>query len=448
MNDSITNKLQRDAITFFEAGIEASTPKKIFPDKIHLQNDILNIKDINGNDASFDLKIYNRLTVIGSGKASTAMAKELETIFGDRISDGIVVTKDDFENKLTKIKVLEASHPHPDMRGFEAAKEIIDICKSAEGNDLIINVISGGASALLPYPAGNISLEDKIDTTKLLLNSGASIKEVNTIRKHISGIKGGRLAKYIHPATLVNIIISDVISDDLDVISSGMTVPDSSTFKNCEQILMKYNLSSLLPISVLQHIKNGINGIVEESPKQGDPIFEKVNSFVVCNNMITLSAIKLLAEREGYLTKIVTNSIDGEAKYLGKEIVHSLNNYQSGKNKPQCFIFGGESRVTIQGNGIGGRNQELCLSAAIELEGKENVVLLSAGSDGNDGPTDAAGAICNGQSVLRAIKLGMDPLKFLEDNNSYDFFNKLNDLIITGPTNTNVMDIQIVLLKK
>ncbi|MGD8305589.1 MAG: DUF4147 domain-containing protein [Ignavibacteria bacterium] len=445
MDESVINKLRRDALDFFRAGIDAATPKEFIPEKINLGNEILTVEDIAGKTTSFDLKNYNRLIVIGAGKASTAMAKELEIILEDRITEGLVVTKYDFVDGLMKIKPLEASHPLPDLKGVKAANALINLCKSAGENDLVINLLSGGSSSLLPYPADNISLEDKIITTTLFLKSGASIKEINTIRKHISGIKGGRLAEHIYPATLINIIISDVINDDLEVIGSGMTVPDSSTFKDCEQIIEKYELSALLPSRALDHIKNGIEGIVEETPKPGNGIFNRVNSFIVCNNLNALSAIKSLAETKGYETRIVNAALDGEAKHLGKDIVKSINQFTSNKSNPRCLLFGGESRVTVKGIGLGGRNQELCLSAAIELDGKEHVVFLSGGTDGNDGPTDAAGAICDGQTILRANQLEMDPLKFLDDNNSYNFFKKLNDLIITGPTNTNVMDLQIIL---
>lgn len=448
MDDSITNKLRGDALDFFRAGIHASTPKEFFPEKINLSNEILTIEDIAGKTTSFNLKNYRRLIVIGAGKASTAMGKELEIILKDRITEGLIVTKYDFVDGLKTIKTLEASHPLPDLNGVNAANTLITLCKSADENDLVINLLSGGASSLLPLPTNSINLDEKIETTRMLLASGASINEINTIRKHISGIKGGRLAEYIYPATLINIIISDVINDDLDVIGSGMTVPDPSTFGDCEQIINKYKLSVSLPLDVLDYINKGIEGMVEETPKPGSEIFEKINSFIVCNNMNTLSAIKSFAKIKGYESKIVTAKLDDEAKHLGKEIVQSLNKYASRKNKPLCLLFGGESRVTIKGKGIGGRNQELCLSAAIALEGKENVILLSAGTDGNDGPTDAAGAICDGHTVLRANQLGMDPTTFLEDNNSYNFFKKLDDLIITGPTNTNVMDIQIVLIHR
>lgn len=448
MNDSIRNKLRCDAINLFKAGIEAATPQKIFPKKINLENEILSVSDINNIHSSFNLKDYRKLFVIGSGKAGAAMVKELEVIFGNRISEGLIVTKYGFINELAKIKIIGAAHPLPDFSGMNASKEVIGLCNRADENDLVINLLSGGASALLPFPSGNISLEEKILTTKLLLESGASIKEINTIRKHISAIKGGRLAEYIYPATVINIIISDVIGDDLEIIGSGMTVPDSSTFNDCGQILNKYSLSYSLPDSVLQYINNGINGLVEETPKPGNPVFDKVHSSIVCNNLAALSTIKSLAQLKGYETIIVTDSLDGEARILGEKIVDSLKQHSSNKKKPLCVLYGGESRVTIKGNGKGGRNQELCLSASIQLEGKENVVFLSGGTDGIDGPTEAAGAICDGQTVHRAGLLGMDPQNYLNDNNSFIYFNQLNDLIFTGPTNTNVMDIQIVLLNR
>jgi hydroxypyruvate reductase len=448
MNDSVKNKLRRDAVTFFKAGIEAATPHKIFPEKIHLNNDILSIKDISGNDTSFDLKKYKRIIVIGAGKASAAMADEIEHILEDQIYNGLIVTKDGFTETSSKIEIVEASHPLPDIRGMNAAKKLIRICKEANSNDLIINLVSGGASALLPLPAEHITLQEKIETTNILLNSGATIQELNTIRKHISGIKGGRLAQYTYPAMMINLFISDVIGDDLNVIGSGLTVGDPTTFKDCYQILEKFSITREIPESVLDHLTKGRSGQNDETPKPDGHTFNHSENFILCNNSRSLNTIKSLAELNGYETTIVNNELKGEASSIGRELIQSLDKTNFEIGKKYCFLFGGESSVTIIGSGKGGRNQELCLSAAIELEGKDNVVLLSGGTDGNDGPTNAAGAICDGNTIDRGLLLGMNANDFLGRNDSFNYLNKLDDLITTGPTKTNVMDIQIVLLDK
>ncbi len=342
--------------------------------------------------------------------------------------------------------MLEASHPLPDKNGIEASQKIVEICKNAKENDLIINLISGGASSLLPYPADNITLEDKIKTTELLLRAGATIQELNTVRKHISAIKGGQLAEYVHPATMINLIISDVIGDQLDAIGSGVTVPDPTTFEDSWNVVIKYKLENKIQYSVRNHIRDGMEGKVLENPKPGNPIFKNVYNLIIGNNELALSAIKTAAEKKGYNTKIISSTLEGEAKVAGNYIAQMAKEYSLSEEKPVCLIYGGETTVTVKGNGKGGRNQELCLSTAIEIDGIKNITFLSAGTDGNDGQTEAAGAICNGSTIERAKEFGIDAMKLLNNNDSYNFFNKLEDLIITGPTKTNVMDIQLLLI--
>jgi glycerate 2-kinase len=447
MEDELLNKLREDAISLFHVGIEAASPYNLIPNIMLLKENILTFSDINGTSKLFDLKNYNRITVIGAGKASTSMAFEVERILDDNIDDGLVVTKYNFRSELKKIIILEASHPLPDKNGIEASKKIVEICKNAKEDDLIIYLISGGASSLLPYPADNITLEDKIKTTELLLRAGASIQELNTVRKHISAIKGGQLAKYVYPATIINLIISDVVGDQLDAIGSGVTVPDRTTFEDSWNVIIKYNIENKIPHSVNNYLHDGIEGKAPETPKPGNPIFKNVCNLIIGNNGLALSAIKNAAEERGYNAKIISPTLEGEAKDAGKFIAQIAKEYSLSEKKPVCLIYGGETTVTVKGNGKGGRNQELCLSTAVEIEGMKNITFLSGGTDGNDGQTEAAGAICNGSTIERAKELGLDALKFLNSNDSYNFFNKLEDLIITRPTNTNVMDIQIVLLR-
>jgi glycerate-2-kinase len=442
----LLKKLREDALTLLYDGISAASPNNLFSNNLVLQNNVLTISDIYDKSESFELDNYNRLIVIGSGKASTSMAFELEKVLGDKINDGLVITKYNFKSNLNKIQMLEAGHPLPDENGIQASRKIIDICNDANEKDLIINLVSGGASALLPCPADNITLEDKVKTTSLLLKSGVSIQEINTVRKHISVIKGGQLARYAYPARVINIIISDVIGDVLDSIGSGIMIPDSTTFEDCWKIIINNSLEDKIPYSVKLYVQNGIGEKNRETPKPGDQIFKNVHSFIIGNNKTALSAIKSSAEEKGYNTKIISTSIQGKARVAGKEIVHSVMKYILQRSNPYCFILGGETEVVIKGKGKGGRNQELCLSVAIEINGVKNAVFLSAGTDGNDGTTEAAGAICDGSTIERAEKIGLDAKSFLENNDSFNFFKKLNDLIITGPTKTNVMDIQLFLI--
>ena len=446
MEDNLLKKLREDAISLFYAGIEAALPCNLIPNIILLEENILTISGINGTSKSFDLNNYNKIKIIGAGKASTSMAYEVEKILDNKIDEGLVITKYNFRSKLKRMQTLEASHPLPGNNGIEASKKIVEICKNAKEDDLIINLISGGASSLLPFPADNITLEDKIQTTKILLNAGATIQELNTVRKHISAIKGGQLAKYVYPATIISLIISDVIGDQLDVIGSGLTVPDPTTFEDSWNVVIKYKLENKIPHSVKNHLRDGIDGKVPETPKPGNPIFNNVHNLIIGNNELALSAIKIAAEGKGYNAKIISSTMEGEAKDTGKFIAQIAKEHSLLVEEPVCLIFGGETTVTVTGNGKGGRNQELCLSTAIEIDGIKNIIFLSGGSDGNDGQTEAAGAICSGQTVQRAKGLGLDTLQFLNINDSYNFFNKMEDLIITGATKTNVMDIQIMLI--
>jgi len=447
MKVNLVNILREDALSLFHTGIKAASPYNLIPNNMLLEENILTISDINGESRSFDLNNYNRITVIGAGKASKSMAYAVEKILDGKIDEGLVVTKKNFRSELKRIRVLETSHPLPGKSGIEASKKIVKICKNAKENDLIINLISGGASSLLPYPTDNITLEDKIKTTVILLNVGATIQELNTVRKHISAIKGGQLVRHIYPATIINLIISDVIGDQLDVIGSGITAPDPTTFEDSWNVVIKYKLENKIPHSVKNYLRDGIKGKVPETPKPGNPIFKNVYNLIIGNNELALSAIKIAAEDKGYNAKIISSTLEGEAKDTGKFMAQIAKEYSLPDEKPVCLIFGGETTVTVKGNGKGGRNQELCLSTAIEIDGIKNITFLSGGTDGNDGQTEAAGAICNGRTIERAKELGLDAMKYLNNNDSYTFFNKLDDLIITGPTNTNVMDVQIFLLR-
>lgn len=396
---------------------------------------------------------YNctKMFVISFGKAACPMAKAVEESCGDIINAGITITK--YKHCQSRrpgiFKIFEAGHPVPDESGENATKEVLDLMRHANEQTLVVCLISGGGSALLVSPYEGITLKEKKRATGLLLESGADIFELNTVRKHISNVKGGRLAGHAYPARTVSLILSDVIGDKLDVIASGPTSPDGSFFKDAYRVLEKYNITGTVPDSVKDVIQKGLNNLIPETPKEGDRIFERVENIIIGSNKIALSAARQKARQLGFSAEITSFEVTGEAKEVAKKLSYEAMYVQQNKksNKPLCFISGGETTVTVKGKGIGGRNMELALTFAIEIEGRQGISLLSAGTDGTDGPTDAAGAIVDGQTVIKAKRLGIDPLEYLKNNDSYNFFKKAGGLFITGPTGTNVMDIQIVLIE-
>lgn len=439
-----TSQLRKNAEVIFRAGLEAVNPVQAIKRHVTLQDDKLII-----GDKTYNLADYDGVYVIGTGKASVAMAQAVEELLGERIKTGVVNVKYGHAFPLNKIRVNEAGHPVPDEAGFRGTQEIIQLLKKTEKNDLVIFLISGGGSALLPYPAEGLTLEDMQKVTQCLLDVGACIHEVNAVRKHLSRVKGGRMARLAHPSTLISLILSDVIGDDLDTIASGPTVPDESTFADCLKILEKYQMREKIPASVVEFLEKGAQGKLEETPKAGDSAFQRTQNLVIASNILAVQAAKRKADKLGYNTMILSTFVKGETREVArvhaavaKEILQTGNPVP----RPACVISGGETTVTIRGKGIGGRNQEFVLAAAIDIDGMENVVILSGGTDGTDGPTDVAGAIADGSSVSRAKEKGMDAEHFLRENDSYHFFKPLGDLIITGPTHTNVMDLRLVMV--
>jgi hydroxypyruvate reductase len=345
---------------------------------------------------------------------------------------------------------MEGGHPVPDEAGESGARAVLDMAERAKEQDLVICLLSGGGSALLPVPVDGVSLSDKQETTKILLGCGATIHEINAVRKHISQVKGGGLAEAVYPATMVTLILSDVVGDDLDVIASGPTVPDSSSFRDCVQVFEKYDIVDKIPPSVRRHIDRGVKGEVAENPKPGNLVFSTVQNAIVASNGECISVAADKARELGYQTMVLSTMLEGETSDVAR--VHAgiaKEVLRSGQplSRPACLLSGGETTVTIRGNGLGGRNQEFILAAAIAIAGLDGVVVLSVGTDGTDGPTDAAGAVCDGATVDRASDLGLVPHVHLAENNAYPFFEKLGDLIKTGPTNTNVMDLRLVLVR-
>jgi len=397
-----------------------------------------------------DLHAFDRVFVVGGGKATAPMARAVEDILGERIRRGIINVKYGFAEKLLRTEIIEAGHPLPDQKGVEGTREIVDLLQSAGQRDLVFSLISGGGSALLPLPAEPIPLAEKQSLTKKLLECGASIEEINTLRKHISLSKGGQLARMAFPATTVNLMLSDVVGDKMDVIASGPFVPDQSTFQDARAIIDKYGLTDI-PESIRAHVQRGLEGKIPETPKAGDVVFSRVRNRIVGSNLLALEAAKEEAEAIGYRTLILSSTVEGETKEvarvhtaIAKEILASGQPLRA----PACVISGGETTVTIRGQGLGGRNQEFCLAAALDLTAlPPRVVVLSGGTDGNDGPTPAAGAIVDNLTVQRGIQAGVKAAEYLRNNDSFRFFEKTGDLLITGPTKTNVMDVRLVLVR-
>ena len=437
---------RENAIQIFNTAVAAVQPKKLIAD--HLFIDEFQQLHILGQ--SFGIDEIQKIYLVGSGKASAAMAKVVQDILGDLITAGLVVTKYGHSISLEKIICLEAAHPVPDLQGIEATKATIQLLKQVNKNDLVICLVSGGASALwVDVPTG-LTLADIQLTFQLLLNSGASIDEVNTIRKHLSVVKGGQLLQYAPDAHWFSFIISDVPEDDLTVIASGPTVPDNSTFDDCLLIIDKYNLADKLPSSVYQRMEDGDKGIIQDTFKKQHPVFERVINQIIGNNLIALKAAESKAIQLGYHISEVESSLTGDAEQVGRSLIDFCNSYKG--VKPACILLGGETTVKVTGKGIGGRNQHLALSALQGLalvygnKFSNKITFLSAGTDGTDGPTDAAGAIVDRDTITKANDLKLDIANYLLNNDSYTFFDQSGGLLKIGATHTNVMDLVVILI--
>ncbi len=390
-----------------------------------------------------------RVLVIGAGKASGAMAATVEGIWGDRIVDGLVAVKDGHVAPTRRVRLVEAGHPVPDERGAEAAEEIRVLAEAAGADDLVLVLVSGGSSALTPAPAPPITLADKQDVTRLLLAAGANIGQLNTVRKHCSMLKGGQLARAASPARVEALLLSDVIGDPLDVIGSGPTAPDDSTFAEALAVLDRFGLRGRAPSAVVERLERGARGEIPETPKGGDPLFARVRNTVIGNNALVVDAAALRARELGFAPHVLTRAFEGEAREAARGFVELARAIREGRGPiapPACVIAGGETTVTVRGRGRGGRCQEFALAAALAMDGMKNAVLLAVGTDGSDGPTDAAGAIVDGESAARGRAKGMNLKARLEDNDANPVFAGLGDLVVTGPTNTNLLDLYLLLL--
>lgn len=432
------------AQTIYRAGVNSVDPELLVKRKLKLSGQLL---VVNGN--KYYLDRFRYIYVLGAGKAAGRMVRGVESVLGSRLSGGMVIVPTGTSVNQEQIEIRSGSHPHPDQNGMGATKDIIELARKVGKNDLVIVLLSGGGSALLSAPAEGISIGDIRILTDLFLKKGIPIEEINTIRKHVSRIKGGGLARLLYPAKVISLIISDVVGDDPAVVASGPTAPDPTTFQACLKLLDKYGIKNSVPFSIIRRLELGENGKIQETPKTEDPIFKKISNFIIGNNMNALEGASEKAREYGYITIILSDRISGDIRRgaelhcaLAKAVVTSAKR----RNKPVCILTGGEMTVDVKGNGKGGRNTEFILACARELLGTNGITILSGGTDGIDGCAPAAGAICNGNTLLRGKEIGLDADDFLERNDSYTYFRAVGDLLITGPTGTNVMDLRVILV--
>lgn len=435
--------LRQDAIEIFNASVEAVKPVHFIPQYIQLQEDGIQI----GNQRIL-IKNFNNLYIAAAGKAASAMALETEKILKDLVTEGLVITKYNHTLALSSYHTIEAGHPIPDQNSLRGGEHLLALFKKAMPTDTIILLISGGASALIADVPKGCNLTDIQQTVQLLLNCGASIDEMNTVRKHLSEIKGGQLMLHTS-ARVIALLLSDVPGDDISVIASGLTVADETSFQDAWQIIEKYELTEKLPESVRKRLIEGVTGTISETPKPGNPAFLKVHNFVVASNQNALTAAAKKAQELGYTTTILTPMLTGDAELQSQLFINRLENEK--KNSPVCLLWGGETTVTIRGKGKGGRNQHFALSALCAIKDKgwirnRKVTVLSGGTDGTDGPTTAAGAVIDADTLIEADNLSLTPEIYLNNNDAYHFFEKTGGLLKTGPTQTNVMDIIIGLI--
>jgi hydroxypyruvate reductase len=440
----IRNGLRRDALAILRAALQAADAGNAV--RRHFSSSKSYLR---AGASRLALKDFDRVFLIGAGKAAVQMASAASRVLPREVSGSLIVTKYGHAGRgLGRVSAIEAGHPIPDEHGFAASQQIRELLKELNARDLLVVVISGGASALLTAPAEPVTLAEKQTTTDLLLRAGADIGELNAVRKHLSALKGGRLAALAYPATIVSLLLSDVIGDPIDIIGSGPTAPDPTTFLDALEVLEKYQLADRVPAAVRERLRQGAAGKLPETPKPGDPLFQNVHNVVVGSNRLAMEAAARKSSSLGYRTLILSSSMQGETREVARvhaQILREVCSSGHPVRPPACILSGGETTVTVRGSGKGGRNQEFALAAAIEIAGLRDSLVLSAGTDGTDGPTDAAGAIANGETLSRAAALGLDAAAHLRANDSYPFFDSLGDLIRTGATGTNVMDIHLLL---
>lgn len=433
---------RQNAIDIYLTGVEAVRPNSLIQKIVSVNGNTLKIKHL-----IFDISLLENIYIVGAGKASASMAQAIEKILGHRITGGHIITKYDHALPLRYITLTEAGHPIPDENGVRGSENILSIVKSATERDLIIFLISGGGSALLIDIPEGCTLDDVKCTNRILLEAGANIREINCIRKHISSIKGGLLAKFAAPSKLVSLILSDVIGDPLDVIASGPTVVDPTTFSDAISIIDKYGIETEMPINIMKVIRDGLRKNRPETLKESDDELRYVNNIIIGNNVIALEAAKDKAESLGYKSVIITNQLEGDIGDVASYILNTVKNYViPNSSVKKCLLFAGEPTIKVTGKGAGGRNQHLALILSGLIKEIPEITILSGGTDGTDGPTDAAGAVVDNFTWQHAVDLNLDISHYIENFNSYNFFKQEGGLIITGATQTNVMDLVIAFI--
>lgn len=421
---------RKHALQIFRAALDAADPMRAVLAHVKFDGRALTVAR-----RRYAIAHFENIYVLGAGKASAAMARAMETLLDRRITAGAINVPDGVTARLRRITPHASGHPVPDWRGVEGTRRILDLARAAGPHDLVICLISGGASALLPAPVEGLTLAAKQEITRKLLESGASIHELNAVRKHLSQVKGGRLAQLVRPARMVALILSDVIGNDLDVIGSGPTIGDRSTVADARAVLSRYGVEFA-------------GDLLEETPKPDDAAVRAVQNVIVGSNLQAVAAAARKARDLGYRTLVLSTTVEGETREIAAmhaAIAREVISSGQPVKRPACILSGGETTVTVRGSGMGGRNQEFVLAAAIALNGAP-VTIFSAGTDGIDGPTDAAGALADATTLARARERGLDPRRYLDNNDSYRFFEPLNGLVKTGPTGTNVMDIRALLI--
>jgi glycerate 2-kinase len=437
-------RMSRQAISIFKAALAEVDPENLIRKAVRRRGRRLSIQR-----KTFDLGSFENIFLVAFGKAAPFMAKSLLRILGGRLSRGVVVCRPDQSFSDDRILCLPAAHPLPDKRSVKAAEEIFDLVRKAGPKDLVFVLISGGGSVQTCLPQTPVTLAEKRWVTKELLRAGAGITELNAVRKHISEIKGGRLAEAAYPAKVINLVISDVIGNDLESIASGPTYWDSSTYDDALRVLKKRGLWKKALPSLRGLLLTGAQGKRPETLKRGNPVFKNVSTFIIGDNRQALKAAARKAMELGFRPSILTSSDSGEARKTARTYISLLGKIARSRRspkKPLCLLAGGELTVRVKGKGRGGRNTEFVLAALTELGTKLPLLVASLGSDGVDGPTDAAGAWATPATAAKARELGLDAKEYLKKNDSYNFFKKTGGLIITGPTRTNVMDLRLFLL--
>ena len=437
--DTDSNRVRGQIEEVFEGVLSDCDPGTLLRSKVELDGETLRV-----GDQTFTLSEFDYIDVVGAGKASAPMAAALENLLSERIRRGLAVVPEGHTVPTNRIELVEASHPVPDRRSVRAAKGILDICRQASASDLVIVLISGGGSALMAMPAEELTLEELQEANDLLVKSGAPIDEINAVRKHLSAMKGGRLAQALAPTHWATLLISDVIGDDLSTIASGPTAGDTTTFEDALRVIDTYQLTDRLPHRVIAHLERGRDGQCPETPGPRDAIFERGAHVMLGSAKAAAEAAREHCRALGWRTRILATELTGEAREVGR-VVAAIAREESRRKQGSrsALVFTGETTVTVRGQGVGGRNQELALAAAIALDGGPDVHVASLATDGTDGPTDAAGAIVNARSCGAMREAGVSPLESLDDNDAFHALDEIGALVRTGPTLNNLNDLLV-----